>query len=95
MDNDCVHCIPIIDTNSHFKSYLTNPNKDKAFRNKWLIFCLVDATFYVHVWLLSISEANVNMLIKFQFCAIKCLHFVVVGIKPNAMRYFSVIRLKT
>ena len=39
----CVHLIPIIDT--HFKSYLNNPNK--GIRNKWLIFCLVDATFLV------------------------------------------------
>ena len=51
--------------------------------------------FFGHVWLLWISDAYVNMFIKFDFCAIKYLYFVVVGIKPNAERYFSVIRLKT
>ena len=53
-----------------------------------VVFCLVDATKFYHVWLLWISEAYVNMSIKCDFCAIKYLYFVVVGIKPNAERYF-------
>ena len=43
-------------------------------------FLPCNITFSGHVWLLWISEANVNMFIECGFCTIKCLYFVVVGI---------------